>query len=200
MTVRIAISDPLPIFRRGMMATLDDAGFHVEAPEDLGAWIRDEQRQVVFMTLQSPEDWTVLAGLRSRQDIIVVALLDDVNVTSHVRALTAGAVCAIARDALPDVVREVLEAAVHGRTLVPIEVLRALTSPEKVSSPPSDVPAPREIEWLQELARGSTVAQLADRSGYSERAMFRLLRELYTSMRVKNRIEALMEAHARGWV
>ena len=42
------------------------------------------------------------------------------------------------------------------------------------------MPSPREIEWLQQLAKGIPVAQLADRAGYSERAMYRLLRGLYT--------------------
>jgi DNA-binding CsgD family transcriptional regulator len=44
------------------------------------------------------------------------------------------------------------------------------------------------------------VVRLADRAGYSERAMFRLLRQLYLRIGARNRTEALMRAHERGWL
>ena len=62
------------------------------------------------------------------------------------------------------------------------------------------MPSAREIEWLQQLADGITVAQLADRTGYSERAMYRLLRGLYTELDVKTRTEALMLRACAGLV
>jgi DNA-binding CsgD family transcriptional regulator len=50
------------------------------------------------------------------------------------------------------------------------------------------------------LATGMTVAQLAAKAGYSERAMFRLLRSLYVRMGAKNRTEALIRAYEHGWI
>jgi DNA-binding NarL/FixJ family response regulator len=201
MSVRIAISDPLPAFRRGIMAILGDAGFDSEAPDDLMAWLRDEQRRVILMTLQSTEDWALLEQLRrSRPDIIVIAVLEGTSVASYVRALTAGAVSALPRDAPAEGVRQVFEAAMRGASLLPTDVIRALASPGEPPPHAPDAPSARELEWLQELARGATVVQLANRAGYSERAMFRLLRGLYAKMEVKNRTEALMQARERGWL
>jgi DNA-binding NarL/FixJ family response regulator len=57
-----------------------------------------------------------------------------------------------------------------------------------------------QLEWLRALAQGITVAQLAERHGYSERAMFRHLRDLYARMGAKGRTEALMLANRRGWL
>jgi hypothetical protein len=51
MPVRIAVSDPLPVYRHGVMATLGEAGFAPEAPDDLLRWIRQEHRLVVLLTL-----------------------------------------------------------------------------------------------------------------------------------------------------
>jgi hypothetical protein len=34
-SIRIAVSDPLPLFRRGVMAVLGDAGFEPQTPEEL---------------------------------------------------------------------------------------------------------------------------------------------------------------------
>jgi DNA-binding NarL/FixJ family response regulator len=201
MTVRVAVSDPLPVFRRGIMAILGDAGFDPEAPDDLMTWLRDEQRRVVLMTLQSPEDWVLLDRLRQdRPDIIVVAVLEEVSVATYVRALTCGAVAAVPRDAPPEGVKRVFEAALQGTSLLPTDVIRALASPSEPPPDAPEVPAAREIAWLRELAHGLTVVQLANRAGYSERAMFRLLRDLYARMGVRNRTEALMSARERGWL
>ena len=52
----------------------------------------------------------------------------------------------------------------------------------------------------RELAGGVTVAQLAAQVGYSERMMFRLLRELYDRLHVRGRTDALMLARERGWL
>jgi DNA-binding NarL/FixJ family response regulator len=201
MSVRIAVLDPLPVFRHGIMAALGDAGFRSETPDDLMAWIREEQRRVVLMTLRSGDDWALLERLhRARPDVVVVAVLEDAGVTAYVRALSAGAVSAVPRDAPPEGVRQVFEAAMRGISQLPIEVVRALASPSEVPPEAHDEPAAHEIEWLQQLASGVTVAQLADRAGYSERAMFRLLRSLYAKLDVKSRTEALMLARERGWL
>jgi DNA-binding NarL/FixJ family response regulator len=94
----------------------------------------------------------------------------------------------------------VFSAAIRGQSLLPAEVVRALASPGPTAERGQGAPSVREIEWLRELANGVTVARLAGRAGYSERAMFRLLRELYARLRVHNRTEALMLARERGWL
>jgi DNA-binding NarL/FixJ family response regulator len=200
MPVHIAVSDPLPVYRRGLIATLRDAGFHSEAPDDLLAWIRQDHRRVVLLTLEAPSDWTLLAELRhTRPDLLVVAVLGDVSVQTHIRAIVAGAVAAVPRDASPEVVRRVFKEAVEGFSVLPVEVVQALAAPHhRPETGPT--PAPHEVAWLRELASGLTVAHLAERSGYSERAMFRLLRDLYQRLEVRGRTEALIMAHQRGWL
>jgi DNA-binding NarL/FixJ family response regulator len=83
----------------------------------------------------------------------------------------------VPRDAAPATARAAFEAAVNGNSLLPIEVLQALASApgDATIATTGDTPTAREIEWLRELAHGVSVAQLADRAGYSERMMFRLL-------------------------
>ena len=85
------------------------------------------------------------------------------------------------------------EEAVAGFSVLPIAVVQALAAPHPPvgTGPP---PPAHELDWLRELAGGATVAQLAGRSGYSERAMFRLLRDLYRRLEVSSRTEALMLA------
>ncbi|MBB5082330.1 DNA-binding NarL/FixJ family response regulator [Nonomuraea endophytica] len=140
-------------------------------------------------------------SLRAAQAAANHAVLrPDDAVTTHVRALAAGAVAAVPRDVQPSAVRATVESVVAGRTVLPIDVLRGLTTPGAVTPPEAVPPSPRELGWLRELSTGATVADVADRAGYSERMMFRLLRELYTRMRAGNRTEALLLARERGWL
>jgi DNA-binding NarL/FixJ family response regulator len=183
------------------MAVLGDAGFEPQTPDELLSWIREEQRPVVLLSLLSSGDWRLLARLReARADTMVIALLADASTTSHVQAILGGAIAAITRDALPETVRKVFDAAIAGKSILPVEVVRGLTTSQPAPEEDEWVPSPQEVGWLRELAVGTTVAQLADRAGYSERAMFRLLRDLYLRIGARNRTEALIRAHDRGWL
>jgi DNA-binding NarL/FixJ family response regulator len=57
---------------------------------------------------------------------------------------------------------------------------------------------PEEIDWLRLLADGATIHELADKVGYSERALYRILHGLYGRMRVSNRTEAILQAKRWG--
>src|SRR5829696_6697686 len=153
MLVHVAVSDPLPMYRRGIMATLQEAGFVSEAPDDLMSWIADRQRKVIFLTLQSPDDWTMLVDLvRARADLLIVAAIQDTSTSAYVRALMTGAVGVVPRSAPPAAVREAFEAAVHGRCVLPIEVLRELIYPDLDHGPSGDTFSASEIDWLRQLA------------------------------------------------
>jgi DNA-binding NarL/FixJ family response regulator len=200
MPIRVAVYDPLPAYRHGIMATLGNAGFQPEDPPDLVRWALEAERQVVLLTLESDADWTTLAELRTaRPELLLVAVVAETSVQAQVRAVTAGAVATIRRDATPETVQKVLEAAVAGVSLLPIEVVRAFAA-HRTAGPDTPAISDREVEWLRDLARGVTVAQLAERSGYSERAMFRLLKHLYQRMKVHSRTEALIYAQQQGWL
>jgi DNA-binding NarL/FixJ family response regulator len=203
MLVRIAVSDPLPVFQHGLIAILGEAGFSPETPDDLLTWAGQEQRQVVLMTLRRPEDWSLLAALRHRRvDLVIVAVLEEATAPSYVKALVAGATAVVRRDASPEAMRRAFEDAVNGMSLLPIEVVQTLASSGKPSgADEGDVPMlQREVGWLRELATGATVARLAEQAGYSERAMFRLLKKLYAQMGVRSRTQALILAKERGWL
>jgi DNA-binding NarL/FixJ family response regulator len=204
-SVQIAVLDPIPMFRRGIIETLGNTSFEPRESEELLAWSRQEPQRIVILSLETSTDWLLLARLRDNSpEVLVVAILTDVATPNFVRAVLAGAATAIPRDAPAEAVRRAFEAVVEGKSLLPIEVVRALSGPgERDASSregESDPLQPHEVEWLRELARGVTVGQLASRVGYSERAMFRLLRRLYARMGVRNRTEALISAYQRGWL
>jgi DNA-binding NarL/FixJ family response regulator len=183
-----------------MLATLGDVGFEPETPEDLLTWVRQDQRLVVLLTVQMPRDWSLLATLcRTRADLVAIAVLTEPSTEAYVRAIMAGATVAVPRDAVPSTMRWVFEEAVRGTTVLPTEVVRTLALSRESGVGEAELPT-AQVEWLRALAQGITVAQLAERHGYSERAMFRHLRDLYARMGAKGRTEALMLANRRGWL
>jgi DNA-binding NarL/FixJ family response regulator len=201
MFIRAAVWDPLPLFCRGLLALLDAAGFDVEVPDDLMSWVSCDGLKILLMTLATPVDWQLLTSLKpARSDLAVIAMLADHNLTSYVRAAYAGAVSAIPRCAEPSLVQRTFEAAVDGRSLLPVAALRAITAGASNGEVGSTSPSEEERNWLRQLAQGSSVADLAKHAGYSERMMFRLLHALYVKLQAPNRTVALIRARDEGWL
>ncbi|MEV1171433.1 response regulator transcription factor [Nonomuraea sp. NPDC049784] len=200
MTVRVAVVDPLPMFARGLAATLGDEGFPADAPEDVLQWAAEPGVPLVLLAVEHDRDWARLSDLLKVQpEATVVVVLSDVTPGAYVRAVAAGAVGVLPRDASAILVRDVVRAAVNGNSLLPVDVLRTLVANSTDDQPPRLL-SDNEIEWLSQLADGMTVAQLAERVGYSERMMFRLLSGLYSRLGVGNRTRALMRAREEGWL
>ncbi|MEV0622017.1 hypothetical protein AB0I81_52480 [Nonomuraea sp. NPDC050404] len=200
MTVRVAVVDPLPMFARGLVATLDDEGFRADAPEDVLQWASAPGVPLVLLTVEHDRDWAGLRDLlRVRPEAIVVIVLSDATSNAYVRAVAAGAVGVLPRDASPAMVRDVVRAAVSGSSLLPVDVLRTLVAGGAPEQPPRLL-SDGEIEWLRRLADGMTVARLAELVGYSERMMYRLLSGLYARLGAGSRTKALMRARDEGWL
>lgn len=203
MVVRVAVVDRLPLFRHGVQAALAEAGFQVDAPEDLLKWAQVDEPRLVLLTVAVADDWALLPELcRVRAETKIIAVLEEDDVRTCLRALTAGAVGIVSRDASPQVMRRVFDAAVGGTSILPILVLQALAdgATHGVGGTRSDRPSHSEQNWLRQLARGDSVAKLATDVGYSERMMFRMLRDLYVKVGVSSRTEAMMKARDEGWI
>ena len=197
MRIRVAVVDPLPLCGRGVVAALADLGYPADTPDDVWAWLSGTSGQAVVLGVVADRDWRLLAELHeARPALPVLAMLDRPDVRGYVRAVRAGAAGAVARTGTPSALQQAFTALVNGQVLVPAEVMRALAADDRGEPAPSD----QELAWLRQLARGSTVAALARSAGYSERMMFRRLRELYGRLPARNRTEALIHARDNGWI
>ncbi|GAA1619078.1 response regulator transcription factor [Actinoplanes couchii] len=196
MTVHVAVLDPLPMYQQGVATALSEIGHIVETPENPLAWVRRSPGAVVLLTLIVHGDWELLSRLRlERSPHAVIAIVEDDVVALGVRAVRAGARSVIPRHVTDETLRRTIEATLDGQAVLPAKVAAALASGEQHPVPPAE-----RLEWLHQLAEGATVAQLAQRAGYSERAMFRLLQALYQEIGVRTRLEAIMQARDRGWL
>jgi DNA-binding NarL/FixJ family response regulator len=200
--VQVAVVDPLPLFRDGAVAALTAAGHVVQTPGDVVAWAGQVRGAVVLLTVQAETDWDILARLGGTGTAVnsLVVLLGEESAAAGVRAVRAGARSVLARQVSAEVLRRTVSATIDGQAVMPAAVAALLAAGGGAAVGPSWALPTEKLSWLRALAAGSTVAQLASQAGYSERAMFRLLRSLYRDMGVGGRVEALMRAQERGWL
>ncbi len=197
MDVQVAVVDPLPLFRDGAVSALVAAGHPVQTPEDVLAWAGQTGAAIVVLTLQDEDDWLLLARLSESDPAHpVLTLLVTESATAGIRAVRAGARSVVGRQVTAATLLRTVAATIEGQTVLPAAVAAALA--DGVSADGEAALTAEKLSWLQALASGKTVADLARRAGYSERAMFRLLRALYREMGVNSRLEALMRARERG--
>jgi len=196
--VQVAVVDPLPLIRDSAVAALTAAGHEGHTPSDVMAWARQVPRWAVLLTVQAEADWAMLAELStiSSGDRALVVLLAAESPAAGVRAVRAGARSVLGRETSAKVLRRTLSATLDGQAVLPVAVATALAAYPH-AGPAGGLTAER-LSWLRSLAAGSTVTELASQAGYSERAMFRLLRALYRDIGASSRVEALMLAQGQG--
>ncbi|MEV4476432.1 hypothetical protein [Nonomuraea sp. NPDC049504] len=202
MAVQVAVVDPLPMFRQGVATVLSAAGHDVETPADVLAWVRRGRRQLVLLTLVREPDWDLLERLcdEGGTHAVIAVIGEDDPGEIGARAVRTGARSVLEREVTPGALRRTVEATADGQAVMPAAVASALSSGPRSADAVPEFLSARRLSWLRQLAAGSTVAQLAKRSGYSERAMFRMLQTLYQEMGVSTRIEAIVRAQAEGWL
>jgi DNA-binding NarL/FixJ family response regulator len=197
-TLPLSVVDPAASYRSGLSAALSKAGFAPTELVDPRAWAGTAGRRALLWTIRSPEDWKGFRALKvMNPDLVLVALLVDATPDAYAAALRSGAVAAVAWEAVPETIVKVLAAALEGETLIPAGVAQALAAKLPASEDPEWI-TQEELTWLRILAQGGTVHDLAERAGYSERALYRLLHALYGRMGVSNRTEAILQASRRG--
>jgi DNA-binding NarL/FixJ family response regulator len=196
--VPIAVSDPVPTYRRGLTGALRDAGFIAEEVDAAASWAVRDGGRALILTVDPPHDAGLIARLKDlNPELRVLALVKGPPLTAFKDALREGATAAAAWHETPEKVIEVLLGVLQDYCVLPTEVVRALVA---TNGAPVDVPQVTavEIRWLQSLADGVTVAELAKQASYSEREMFRLLQRLYRRMGTRTRVAAIVKAARTG--
>jgi DNA-binding NarL/FixJ family response regulator len=196
--IRIAVFDPASSYRRGLGAAFATSGYLVQDADDVRVQAVLTDVDVVLFTIRSANDWQVLREvLTVNPEVKLVALLVDPTPDRHAEALRSGAHGAADWEAAPETIVDVVRAALDGKTLLTTSVAQAMAGTTPALYDPEWI-TEDEISWLRLLAGGATVQQLAEKIGYSERALYRMLHGLYGRMRVSNRTEAILQASRWG--
>lgn len=200
MSVPVAVITSFPAFQRGLAALLAGSSFVPEVPDDPLDWVGLEGRRAAVVTVQCQEELQVVVNLcAEREDLVVVALMPEATLETIRQALVAGATSAAGWDVTRDEVIALLKAGLTDQSLLPARVAHQFATSQVGESSVSGLESD-QVEWLRALAQGTTVTELANGAGYSEREMYRLLKAVYKRLSVRNRTEALVRATQLGIV
>jgi NarL family two-component system response regulator YdfI len=199
-TVYVAVLDPVPMFRHGVVAALSVLGHHVEEPADGVVWLRERPRGLVLLTMHAAEDLEKLITLcRARPHPLVVALPSGDVSSLGVQAVRNGARSVIPHAAPLPRLQRAVAATLDGEAVMPADVADLLVAGRAERPSHRKAPSAQQVGWLRRLADGWTVGRLAEEAGYSERAMYRQLQALYQQIGVDTRLEAIVLAHEERW-
>lgn len=190
----VAVIDEIPASRYGVTTALRDHGIEAWVARDI-----DEMPsgcKVTTLAVRNGVSQVIAECCRLRPGTAIVALVEG-DVEVQLEALAAGATAVIgAQDSVLRIV-DAVTAALDGFALLSCAIAGELVARQRPAAKQSPLTAV-EISWLRKLSRGTSVSVLARDSSYSEREMYRRLRELYDTLGARSRSEALVHACRAG--
>ena len=202
-TVRVVLVDDHPVVRAGLRALVDGQDDLTVAGEasDLDGALRVVQRErpdVVLMDLNlgaGPGGAEVTARLRALPDPPHILVLTTYDTEADVlRALDAGAVGYLLKDAPPDQLFAGIRSTARGETVLAPSVAATLV---RRAGSPGPVVTEREVEVLELLSRGLGNREMARELLVSEATVKSHLSHIYTKLGVDTRAGAVAAAIER---
>lgn len=182
-----------------MAGLLHDSGYEVVESNDLSDWVPHKDGSCVVLGVDGPEDIEGMRAFREEHPHTpVVAVSAESGLSTFARLIRVGAVAVVTESESAEDVWHAIADALGGHVFVTIELVQGMAGLVPDTDEVGRWLSDEEVGWLRAMAAGATVLELADDVGYSERAMFRRLKEMYKRIDVDNRTEALLWASQRG--
>ena len=203
--IRLLIADDHAVVRTGLrqlVGTFDDVELVGEAAngEEAVALCAERKPDVVLMDLEMP----VLDGIEATRQIVaaqpgvaVVVLTSFSDRDEILRALDAGAVGYLLKDAEPADLAKAVDAAARGEAPLDPRASRALLSARSRTSP-LDALSEREREVLAMVARGLPNKLIARELSISEKTVKAHLTNVFRTIGVTDRTQAALWAERNG--
>lgn len=202
--IRVVLADDHPVVReglRGMLAAEQDIGVVAEAASgaEAVAMAARHQPDVVLMDLRMPHGDGVAATaaiLSATPGMRVVVLTTYETDADIVRAVEAGAVGYLLKDASTAELGNAIRAAARGETVLAPSVAGRLVT--HVRKPRRDLLSGRETEVLALVARGLTNAEIGGELFISEATVKTHLLRSFAKLGVSDRTAAVTHAITLG--
>lgn len=210
MTIRVLVADDHPIFRDGLVRSLEETGeFRVVGVASSAAEaveLADQKRpDIALLDLSMPGNGlTAVEEISAAQTAGQIAMLtvseDDDNVAS---ALKFGAIAYILKGVSAGELRRILKCVASGEAHVsPALAAKVLTfmsramKPPKASSPLDDL-TKREEDILRLVAKGQSNKEIAIELNLQEKTIKHYMTTIMSKLHTRNRVEAAVLAHDR---
>jgi two-component system, NarL family, response regulator LiaR len=207
MTIRILITDDHGVVRQGLRMFLSlDPDIHVVGEAENGQealeMARELEPDVVLMDLLMP----VMDGIKATRairselpEVEVVALTSVLEDASVTRAVRAGAIGYLLKDADAEELHRAIRGAAEGRVQLAPEAAARLM--REVSAPENpEALTERETEVLRLLARGKANKQIASELFVEEKTVKSHVLNILRKLGVQSRTQAALHAVRTGLV
>ena len=202
MTIRLLLADDQDLIRGALSALLDlEEDFEVVASVGRGDEVADaaeaHRPDVALLDIEMPglDGLAAAAILAARAPDCRVVILTTFGRAGYLRrAMEAGAVGFVVKDAPPEALADAIRRVMAGQRVVD-PVLAAAT----LAAGESPLTA-RERDVLNATRSGASVADIAARLYLSEGTVRNYLSAAITKTGTRNRTEALRAADDRGWL
>ncbi|MBF6592860.1 MAG: response regulator transcription factor [Thermaceae bacterium] len=192
--MRLLIADDHPLFRLGLRAALEQAGFEVVAEANNGLQALElalkHLPDALLLDLKMPELDGIAATrkLRERGFEQIIALLTTFTEPALIHeAARAGADAYWSKEVPPEALA--------------VRLLRLKEGKEpRLTPPPMPSLTPREAEVLAQLATGLSTKEIARNLSLSPETVKDYLDRLYAKLEARNRVEALERARSLGFL
>jgi DNA-binding NarL/FixJ family response regulator len=204
--IRVLLADDHPVVREGLRGMLaGEQGIAVVAEAASGAeavaMAATHLPDVVLMDLRMPHGDGVEATaaiLDATPGARIVVLTTYETDADIVRAVEAGAVGYLLKDATTAALGNAVRAAARGETVLAPSVARRLVT--HIRKPRRDLLSSRETEVLTLVARGHTNAEIGGELFISEATVKTHLLRTFAKLGVNDRTAAVTHAIARGMI
>jgi DNA-binding NarL/FixJ family response regulator len=204
--IRVLLADDHPVVREGLRGMLAaEQGIAVVAEAASGAeavaMAAMHRPDVVLMDLRMPHGdgveatAAILAATPGARIVVLTTYETDADI---VRAVEAGAVGYLLKDATTAALGDAIRAAARGETVLAPSVARRLVT--HIRKPRRDLLSSRETEVLTLVARGRTNAEIGGELFISEATVKTHLLRTFAKLGVNDRTAAVTHAIARGMI
>ncbi|MCX3060285.1 response regulator transcription factor [Streptomyces beihaiensis] len=200
--IRLLLADDQDLMRSALSALLDlEDDFEVVAAVDRGDEVADAARthqpDVALLDIEMPglDGLAAAALLAERQPRCRVVILTTFGRAGYLRrAMEAGAVGFVVKDAPPEALADAIRRVMRGERVVDPELAAATLAAGR-----SPLTA-RERDVLGAARDAATVAEIAAKLFLSEGTVRNYLSAVIAKTGTRNRMEALRAADERGWL
>ena len=202
MTIRLLVADDQALIRSALVALLSlDQEFEVVAEvgrgDEVVAAVLEHRPDVALLDIEMPglDGLAAAAAISAQAPECRVLILTTFGRTGYLRrAMEAGALGFVVKDAPADQLADAVRRVAAGERVVDPDLAAAT-----LAGGPSPLTG-RERDVLVVARDGATVADIAKRLFLSEGTVRNYLSSAITKTGTRNRLEAIKEAEARGWL
>lgn len=166
---------------------------------------RDVDIVIVDLGLPDGDGTELIAALRDRSPMTAALVSTVFGDEAHViRAVEAGARGYLLKDTTPEEFVRALRMVHEGGAPLSPQIARHLLKRFAPTSQPSRTEVerltPREIDILTRISQGFSVAEAAQATGISHHTVTAHIKNIYSKLCVRNRVEAVNRARQRGLI